>query len=247
MITKQELIDYSKRKMLNLGQAEKDYFQNIILFIIYSKANSQIIFKGGTALQKCYNLERLSEDLDFNVSQKENIQEIIEKGLKEFLIEFETEKKIHPKGENIIFKIKGPLYNGNRNSFCKILIDLSFRENTQLTPQTVRLAKTINEIPSFDVIVMNLEEIFAEKIRAILTRNKARDIYDLSYLLDQNTNQNKILINKKLEYDKIIFSKVILQKEIKSRKKFWKEEMSPLLKNYIDFETVFKNIKNKLK
>ena len=35
MIGKEELREYARLRGLNLGQAEKDYFQNIILFILY--------------------------------------------------------------------------------------------------------------------------------------------------------------------------------------------------------------------
>jgi len=246
MITKQELIEYSKRRNINLGQSEVDYFQHIILFILYTKLDSQLIFKGGTALQKCYNLERFSEDLDFNTNKEQDIKTVIESGLKDFFIEHETEINEHPKGRNFIFRIRGPLYNGNRNSLCKILIDLSSRESTKLPPKTITIAKTINEIPSFQVIAMDQEEILAEKIRAILTRDKARDIYDLSYLLDQGISQNKKLINEKLEFDKIEFSKNKLIKEIEKKKHLWEFEMKPLLNNFVEFEEIFDNIKEKL-
>ena len=65
MISKEELKEYAKATGLNLGQAEKDYFQNILLFIIYQAYSTGVIFKGGTALKKCFGLNRFSEDLDF--------------------------------------------------------------------------------------------------------------------------------------------------------------------------------------
>lgn len=48
-----------------MGQAEKDYFQEIILFILYREFGRELVFKGGTALTKCYGFDRFSEDLDF--------------------------------------------------------------------------------------------------------------------------------------------------------------------------------------
>ena len=53
----------------NLYQKEKDYLQHIILARIYSRINSQLVFKGGTSLQKCMGLNRFSEDLDFITSK----------------------------------------------------------------------------------------------------------------------------------------------------------------------------------
>ncbi len=166
--------------------------------------------------------------------------------MKEFFIEFETEVNKHPKGHNLIFRLKGPLYNGNKNSLCKILIDISFREPTDLAPRTIRIAKSINEIPSFQVVVMDPEEIFAEKVRAIFTRNKARDIFDLSFLLDQKVNQNNKLVNSKLEFYGIKFSKQKLLIEINKKEGIWQSEMKPLLNNFIEFKEILKNIKEKL-
>lgn len=246
MISREELVEYAKKRTLNLGQAEVDYFQHLILFITYSKVDLQMIFKGGTALQKCYSLERFSEDLDFNLEKEADILPLIESGLKDFLINFEIELNEHPKGKNYLVRIEGPLYNGNRNSLCKILLDLSFREPISLNPKVITLAKTINEIPSFQVSVMNIEEIFAEKIRAILTRDKARDIYDLYFLLNQNISQDKNLVNKKLEFNKLVFSKDKIIEKIEKTKRYWDAEMKPLLNNFIEFEEVLENIKIKL-
>jgi len=69
MITKSELKEYAKLKRLNLGQSEKEYFQNIVLFIIYERVGREMVFKGGTAMNRCYNLNRFSEDLDFTVEK----------------------------------------------------------------------------------------------------------------------------------------------------------------------------------
>ena len=53
----------------NLYQKEKDYLQHIVLSRIFSRIGSEIIFKGGTSLQKCFGLDRFSEDLDFTASE----------------------------------------------------------------------------------------------------------------------------------------------------------------------------------
>ncbi len=50
MIDREELKEYAKRRGLNLGQAEKDYFQNILLFILYQHYGKSLIFKGGIDL-----------------------------------------------------------------------------------------------------------------------------------------------------------------------------------------------------
>lgn len=60
---------------------------------------------------------------------------------------------------------------------CKIELDLSFRENVILEPRIETIGRFLKEIPAFDVVVMREEEILAEKVRAIMTRTRARDVY----------------------------------------------------------------------
>lgn len=52
---------------------EKDYWVTYALFTIFNdKIGSDTVFKGGTALSKCYNIiERFSEDIDLVVLRKE--------------------------------------------------------------------------------------------------------------------------------------------------------------------------------
>src|SRR5690606_37680860 len=112
----------------NLGQAEKDYYQEIILFILYSEFGKELIFKGGTALTKCFGFDRFSEDLDFTASKELDIKKTLIKGLKNFYIDFTLEERMFLESKNMIIKIKGPLYNGNNISLCKISLDISIRE-----------------------------------------------------------------------------------------------------------------------
>ena len=50
---------------------------------------------------------------------------------------------------------------------------------------------------------LSQEEILAEKVRAIMTRRKGRDLYDLWYLLSKGTLVESDLVRKKLDYYKL--------------------------------------------
>ena len=242
MITRKELEEYAKsRGMRNIGQAEKDYFQNILLFIIYKSFGSEIVFKGGTALSKCYGLNRFSDDLDF-ACKKEFDFKIIEEGIKRFKIDFKIEEEAFERSKSYIIRINGPLYTGNKNSACKLILDFSFREEVIIKPAVKSIGRFLEEILSFDVYVMAEEEIFAEKIRAVLTRNKARDVYDLYFLVESGLKLNKELVDKKLEYYKIKFKEKDFIKAIKAKKEIWKSELSGLIENVPDFSEVSSKI-----
>ncbi|MGV8151706.1 MAG: nucleotidyl transferase AbiEii/AbiGii toxin family protein [Candidatus Nanoarchaeia archaeon] len=246
MIDKEELIEYAKKTDLNLGQAEKDYFQNVLLFIISKEYANKLIFKGGTALKKCYSLNRFSEDLDFNANEDIELEKLTQ-GIKRFNLDFEMEKQEYERGKKIILKIKGPLFNGDNRSKCRIEIDISFRENLNLNPETKTLGRFLEEIPSFSILVMQEKEILAEKIRAIITRDYARDVYDLFFLLESQISFDKALIEKKLNYynEKWNLNKFI--KSLSKKQLIWKSELEPLIKEVPDFKEVKKTILEKIK
>lgn len=246
MITKKELEDYAKmRNIKNIGHAEKDYFQNIVLFIISQNYGKNMIFKGGTALSKCYGLDRFSEDLDFTCKEKIDIN-IIEEWLKRFKVEFETVKEEYPDSLKIIFRIKGPLYSGIKNSMCKLIIDTSLRENIVLAPELKTIGRFLEEIPSFDVLVMNENEILAEKIRTIMTRNKARDVYDLLFLVNNGLKFNKELTEEKLRFYNKKWSYGEFKKKISEKKEIWISELKHLVLNVPEFKKTKEEIIKKL-
>lgn len=91
-------------------------------------------------------------------------------------------------------------------------------------------------IPFFDVVVMDQKEIFAEKVRAIMTRNQARDLYDIYYLDDSIADPE--LINQKLKIYDIEFSrkglveaiekKIIIIRQLSPSATSTAEQISPL-------------------
>lgn len=86
---------------------EKDYWVTFALYTIFhSDYADQVVFKGGTALSKCYKLiERFSEDIDIVVLRNEgendsqlkkklrNISKIVEQQLPEIKIDGLTNKR----------------------------------------------------------------------------------------------------------------------------------------------------------
>ncbi|MBN2013712.1 MAG: nucleotidyl transferase AbiEii/AbiGii toxin family protein [Candidatus Altiarchaeota archaeon] len=246
MITKKELQEYAKTTRLNLGQAEKDYFQSIALFVLYQEYGKELIFKGGTALKKCYGLDRFSEDLDFTSTEKTDTK-ILDRGLKRFGIEYEKEAEKYPNGIKTIYRLHGPLYTGIRQTLCKFIVDLSFRENVILPPQVKTIGRFLNEIPSFDVYVMQEKEILAEKIRAILTRNKARDIYDLQFLLTKGIGFDKKLAKEKMKYYGKGWDPKNFRKKLNITEKAWKTELQPLVPSLPDLKETEKNILAKIR
>lgn len=246
MISRKELAEYAAIKKLNLGQAEKDYFQQIFLSILYGHFGKELVFKGGTALSKAYGLDRFSEDLDFTLSREEKIREILEEGIKRFYLEVEIEEQKFQNSFSFTLRIKGPLYNGVRQSLCKIELDFSLRDKVVLEPKMVTIGRLLRELPPFEVIVMAKEEILAEKVRAIMTRTKARDVYDLWFLL-QDTKVDISLIQEKLMLVEKKYNFTEFQKHLHLKKDIWESELTFLVAKVPSFVEVKKFILERMK
>ncbi len=246
MISRTSLEEYAKtRGLRNIGHAEVDYFQNIVLFILSQEYGSTLVFKGGTALSKCYGLPRFSEDLDFNAKEKIN-ELLLVNALKRFQIEHEIEKDEYKDGLKYTIHVNGPLFIGAKNSRCRIILDLSLREKTLLEPEIKTIGRFLEEVPLFDILVMQKEEIFAEKIRAIMTRNKARDLYDLWFLMKERNYFNEKLTTEKLNFYKKQWNKKDFINSITEKKPIWEKELSPLIDNIPEFKIIKEEVLSNL-
>jgi len=77
---------------------------------------------------------------------------------------------------------------------------------------------------------MALGEVAAEKVRAVISRDKARDVYDLDFLIKRKSVAfDEALANQKLAYYDIGFSKKTFFEKIDRCEKNWKKDLGPLV------------------
>ena len=101
-------------------------------------------------------------------------------------------------------------------------------------------------MPNYFLLALDKEEILAEKIRAILTRYKARDVYDLNELLLDKVKINFDLINKKLQTYNKTFIPDEFEEKLEEKRSIYNEEMQRLTNIFDDFETCKKRILSKI-
>jgi len=200
MITREQIHSLSQKKKMNEATILREYLQLFFLNELYSlKQSEKILFKGGTALHFIYGAPRFSEDLDFTVELTMNnfnklIKELFANIRKKESITFKERKTIA--GQRFLMTALPTILP--YQTF--INLDFSFREHI-IQPQ-----KSLIKIEDYPILFrsyihhLSKEEIFAEKIRAVSTRTKGRDLYDLWYLLNIGANMDKELIKKKLRY-----------------------------------------------
>jgi predicted nucleotidyltransferase component of viral defense system len=181
-----------------------------------SEALSQLTFQGGTALRLCYRGTRYSEDLDFACSESFHTD-----AMKPFA---ELLQKEIAAAYDLDVEIKKPKFNGQRTAgvsvarwSAKILVP----QTDPSVPQNQVINIEVANVPAYepDLVAVNAHyphlpaplqqmivatetptEILADKIVALGARPylKARDVWDIKFLLDRQTVPNFKLVQKKL-------------------------------------------------
>lgn len=246
MLNKIELEKFKSITGFNLGQVEKDYLQHLFLLFLSRSIKDEIIFKGGTALQKIYGLNRFSEDLDFTLNKETDLDKIIEKICENISnFGFETEHKLikSKTSKNYRLKIEGPLFDGTEKTIASLKIEISLRTDLILESELKEIIPIYTDLQPYSILVMDIREILAEKIRTTLQREKARDIYDLWFLLKKGVKIDKKLVGKKCNLLKIKFNRNVFFKRVSEIKKGWKNELLGYVSFVPDFNKVIKEIK----
>ena len=186
---------------------ERDYLLSWILAGIrqVNSLSSTLAFKGGTSLKKCYFGEyRFSEDLDFSALKGAPTGDTMEHAIREscevatvFLDEYApveivceryTERDPHPGGQET-FTIRAR-FPWHRQLHTRVKIEITLDEEVLKPTLKRRVIHEYGEPLEAEIRTYALEEIVAEKLRAILqhierlhtqgwSRSRARDYYDL--------------------------------------------------------------------
>lgn len=224
MISLDELKSIAKKLKIDESVVAREYIQILFLNELYSQGFSEnIFFKGGTAIRLLYSGTRFSEDLDFTVNMKvENFEESLNKFLSslsnKYLIKHKEKESITGKTYLLTATIPG------FKTDIFVRLDFSFREKV-FEPQKKILKADYPILLNSFIQVLSIDEIIAEKIRAIITRDKARDLYDIWVLLQLGGKLNLELVSEKLKYydEKFDKSKLISKVEAANEEEFVKD------------------------
>ncbi len=235
--------------------ALKEELQYYVLNFIYHhpKYNNWIMY-GGSALRIIHGLDRMSVDLDFEVSQAvtEKFLEELKKEVDEHFAntygtnaDFLAIKTSKGRGLLLKFTVGEELSFGHSSKQIHIKIDL----NHFVAPKTVTERRPINRDQlSFVIITYNMSALMASKIAAIFLRGtrgvgdaiyeeKGRDIYDLLWYMGKKVVPDfDYLIAKNVDVKdpRVLFDKLTLQVNKVSDKNL-EQDLEPLFvdKNYI--------------
>lgn len=196
-----ELRQLAAKNELSLNFIAKDLMISRTLYLLQEIKN--IVFKGGTAINRIYTKEgmRFSEDLDFDINFNGSVKGAIK----------ETDKIV--RYLDIFDKIDKP-----RIMHSTIRYDLYFK-NPLNHKDKIRLEFTVKKITEkfskqivnfgfvpCDSALLNVYEkkvLIKHKLDCLVSRREGKDIYDLYYLLDKDfkIKNSKKIINS-LDLDK---------------------------------------------
>jgi predicted nucleotidyltransferase component of viral defense system len=251
MLTPEQIQEIAKRHRIGSHPQERDYIQNIFLYLLYTKCED-FVFKGGTALKVIYKSPRYSEDLDFNsdlpIKPAEEILKSVASEMNLFGIETEIRDLKGKPHQGFGFRLsyKGPLYDGRPQTKSSVRVDVSLR-GEKLSAERVLVHPEYPDLGDFTLVAASLSDIFAEKIRALLVRGKPRDLYDVWFLLASGLTFNEKLINEKLKLYNLKFDQKHFIQEVNKERKTWKQELESLLPRVPSFEEVREKVLERLK
>ena len=229
MIWKDEIISLSKLHNIRPWQEEKRYMQALIL---NSLSNLPLVFKGGTYLWLFQGLRRFSEDLDFTANGKlmNNVPELTRHNIS--LLGIHNELKII-KNNNITLSFRilsdGPLFTGSLDR-TPVYVEISRREEIIDKPVALKFDFPEYNLPVRVLSGMSLDEVASEKVRAIYTRKKPRDIYDLFFLITvKGLKFNKEMVNQKLEFYNMSFDKETFIEEINKQEDYFNKALKNIV------------------
>ncbi|HDZ37416.1 MAG TPA: nucleotidyl transferase AbiEii/AbiGii toxin family protein [Marinobacter sp.] len=153
--------------------------------------NKPLVLKGGTALMLCYQIDRFSEDLDFDLLRELkthlNLESICKDGL----------KKLNKQGEGIELSKFADLKMTDTTHRARAL----FKLPGEKMPVSVKLEISARQLPDPGVVkelsgikVYNIDEIARLKLLAAQAnpampyRTAARDLHDLAFIASEYEN-----------------------------------------------------------
>jgi predicted nucleotidyltransferase component of viral defense system len=250
LIDKRELLEKARARNLTHAMIEKDYVLGWLLFGM--RRIRGLTFKGGTALSKIYfpQLWRLSEDLDFSYGgdfQKiaSHLDEVFAHIAERSGIRFSLKSEFSNPG---YLQLKTQYEGILSRNFIKVDVTHEIPIDTVASRS---LSQAYSDYPSFKIRVQSIEEICAEKMRALIERKKSRDYYDVWKLMELRLNKAKLkkLFLEKCKYKGLVFQglETIFPDELSGiLEGYWQRELGRLIQPVPDLPVVIRGLRSHL-
>jgi predicted nucleotidyltransferase component of viral defense system len=271
VITRDELQRQAAQASIRVELQERDYVLGWFLLGLAQAPDllQFVIFKGGTALRKAYFPgHRFSEDLDFTVLQpveERDLQTMVEavcrhveraSGVRMSIALWKQTRDIaDEEAYRVRLAYVGPLGQiGTEPS--RITLDLTHYEQLVLSAEQRPILHPYSDAPAEPRYVPTyaLEEMLAEKLRALLRRCYPWDLYDVWFLLKQHgelLNRPLLLqtLDKKCRHKGYTFSSAqdfLLLAEREGMSVAWDRSLQHLISEHPSYQAVMADLQTLL-
>jgi len=205
VIRRQDILDRAEEWQLRPDVVEKDYVLGWLLAALGAdgETGKRWVFKGGTCIKKCYiETYRFSEDLDFSLTPDAAYEEVdlravltspiqqaeMLSGVRFAIDAMELRPRQNRAAEKtyeVRLGYQGPM---GGPATPKVRFDLTRSEPILLPPERRPIFHSYpDELPAGATVqCYPLEELLAEKTRALVERTRPRDLYDVVLLLESD-------------------------------------------------------------
>jgi len=235
----------------------KSYLQLLILDFIYNSKYSFLIFQGGSCLRVCFDLPRLSEDLDFDYEKDFDFKKFaddIANYIKKDQNFPQLEMKVSLESVYLEFPVLKSLALAGPSESDKLYIKID-TALIKKCPFKTELQSIFKQEFSFLIKRYDLPDLMAGKVEAVLERAwfkgkkneitiKGRDYFDLYWYMQKKITPNYDCIfcqGKKLQPQKI-WQKII-QRVNKIKSKDLEYDLINLVQDQVFVRNFCKNYK----
>lgn len=265
-----------------LDIVEKDYALSYLLAGIakQDQLTHSLVFKGGTALKKIFFGDyRFSVDLDFstlNAPKNQALEDALQSAMTishellssygpfELQLKRFPEREPHPTGQEAFnINVKFPWH---RSALCTIKVEITHDEPVILSPEYKPILHGYDEELNCTVATYHIEEIIAEKLRALLqthkrlitrgwNRPRARDYYDLwsvlkNYSSAVDNTRLVDMLNKKCQHRDVTYKIIddfFTPELVKEAHQHWQATLGNLVTGLPECDAVLTETKSLIK
>jgi predicted nucleotidyltransferase component of viral defense system len=225
MIDRDEIQAKADEFGLHWSNVQRDYVFGWLISGVFevSSLGDSLALKGGNALRKAYfPATRFSDDIDFTTTQGlepegllQELNEVCRFAEARSGVKFDLERnqiidtQLIERGKRV-YKLR--LYfrdfSGNAAHIpLKVKVDVTEYDRILLPVQTRRLIHRYSDAAdcAFDIRVVKLEEALADKMKCLIQRRYAYDLFDLVY---------GVFVNRELDLDRSELVQTFLRKTI---------------------------------
>jgi predicted nucleotidyltransferase component of viral defense system len=183
-----ELQDLIETLSVDAALIERDFALVTVVAGLVNEYGNTLCFKGGFVLRHVYGHERFSKDIDAtrinppkNKLDAAEVAATIRAASIRNLLTFNPREPATDSGRSLDFDdipFSGPIREGH------IAVEVSYREDVIETPYVAHIGEPYFE--PFEIPVLQLDEIVAEKLRALVQRTRQTDLSDLAMVIERH-------------------------------------------------------------